>query len=124
MNIDMLNSYIKTYDPFDESSLWDSWTERDLEKLVLDTLNKCGCYAYKLPDKETDLVLPDLICHYVAESKLRYTTYIELKTPKGRLSKNQTISFSNLEPYCEVIVIKSIKDFVNFLKVIELRYHL
>jgi len=123
LNTEMLTAYVNTYASLDEDALWDSWTERDLEKLVLDTLNKVGCYAYKLPDKETELILPDLICHYVSENKRQYTTYIELKTPRGRLSKNQTLSFSNLEQYCEVIVVKSIKDFMSFLSTIKQRYN-
>lgn len=117
VNTEMLRAYIRTYDSLDESELWGSWTERDFEKLVLDTLNKSGCYAYKLPDKETELVLPDLICHYATEDGVsKYTIYIEVKTPKGRLSKNQTISFANLEPYCDIYVIKSIRDFSSLLR--------
>lgn len=121
LNKDMLVAYINTYESLKEDELWNSWTERDLEKLVLDTLNKIGCYSYKLPDKETELVLPDLICHYVTENGRQYTTYVELKTPRGRLSKNQTISFSNLESYCEIKIVKSIKDFSDFLKDIKKR---
>lgn len=121
INGEMLQAYIHTYASLDESDLWDSWTERDFEKLVLDTLNKIGCYSYKLPDKETELVLPDLICHYITGDNTRHTVYIELKTPKGRLSKNQTISFSNLEQYCEVVIVKSIKDFTEFLTAIKER---
>lgn len=117
VNEEILRAYIRTYESLDESDLWGSWTERDFEKLVLDTLNKSGCYAYKLPDKETDLVLPDLICHYTnGDGTTKFTIYIEIKTPKGRLSKNQTISFSNLEPYCDVYVVKSIKDFSDLLR--------
>lgn len=117
INEEMLKAYIRTYDSLDESELWNSWTERDFEKLILDTLNKSGCYAYKLPDKGTDLVLPDLLCHYTGEDGAdKHTIYIEIKTPKGRLSKNQTISFSNLEPYCDVYIVKSIKDFSDLLK--------
>lgn len=116
INAEKIKAYISTFDGLDEKSLWEGWSERDFEKLVLDTLNLSGCYAYKLPDKETELVLPDLIVHWVAQDNVKHTVYIELKKPSGRLSKNQTISFSNLEPYCEVYLINSIGKFSEFLK--------
>lgn len=116
INTEKIKAYISTFDGLDEKSLWEGWSERDFEKLVLDTLNLSGCYAYKLPDKETELVLPDLIVHWVTQDNVKHTVYIELKKPSGRLSKNQTISFSNLEPYCEVYLINSIGKFSEFLK--------
>ena len=116
INTEKIKAYISTFDGLDEKSLWEGWSERDFEKLVLDTLNLSGCYAYKLPDKETELVLPDLIVHWITQDNVKQTVYIELKKPSGRLSKNQTISFSNLEPYCEVYLINSIGKFSEFLK--------
>lgn len=116
IDTEKIRAYIHTFDGLDDKTLWDGWTERDFEKLVLDTLNLSGCYAYKLPDKETDLVLPDLIVHWEDICCDKHTAYIELKKPSGKLSKNQTISFSNLQPYCDVYIINSISKFSEFLK--------
>lgn len=115
-DIGKIKAYISTFDGLDEKLLWEGWSERDFEKLVLDTLNLSGCYAYKLPDKGTELVLPDLIVHWADSGNVKHTAYLELKKPSGRLSKNQAISFSNLESYCEIYVINSIKKFSEFLK--------
>lgn len=118
INEEKIRAYINTFNGLDEKSLWEGWTERDFEKLVLDTLNLVGCYAYKLPDKETELVLPDLIVHWISSDSVKHTAYLELKKPSGRLSKNQTISFSNIQPFCDVHLLNSIGAFSDFLKTI------
>ena len=115
IDTEKIRAYIHSFGDLDDKTLWNGWTERDFEKLVLDTLNLSGCYAYKLPDKGTELVLPDLIVHWEDVCCDRHTAYIELKKPSGKLSKNQAISFSNLQSYCDIYVINSIRKFSEFL---------
>ena len=79
-------------------------TEAAFEKNLQELLSEIGVLAIKLPDKTSELTLPDLLCHGVRETGEYLSFYIECKVRGKGASKKQKDVFPLLAVYVPVLI--------------------
>ena len=92
--------------------------ESEIKKLFMDVLRASGIYVIEIPDKTSDLILPDLLCHYRDPKGNSHSLYIETKRKKkGSLQEVQKRSFTVLKEHVDIYVAKTISDWIHIIRV-------
>ncbi|WP_373027188.1 hypothetical protein [Sulfurimonas sp.] len=102
---DELRSLAQQFRCIDNTNYFKVCSEGAFEKDLQGILGEAGVIAIKVPDKISELVMPDLLCHFVTQDNVMQTFYIECKGKGKKASPRQKSAFPLLGEYVNIFLI-------------------